>query len=268
MKSRLRFPPRRPGCGPTARQRPSARMTAGIVRSRIWMSSHGDQRSMYSRSISDPAVELRQVAALDLPQSGDPRLHREAPAVPDVVRRRPRRGSGGRGPTRLISPTRTFQSCGSSSRLDRRRKRPIARDPRIGGHLERVAADLVLALEVVEHALGVGDHRAEFDQAEPSAVEADALLAEEDRPRRPRARSPGRSPRGAGARRTIPAGCGGDVEKRLTRAPGRHSGPTGATGRGSRRGPRRARSRSTAPASAPAGGRACPLPRTSSRSTR
>jgi hypothetical protein len=27
-------------------QRPSARMTAGIVRSRISMSSHGDQRSM------------------------------------------------------------------------------------------------------------------------------------------------------------------------------------------------------------------------------
>ena len=33
-------------------------------------------------------------------------------------------GTGGRGPTRLMSPMNTFQSCGSSSRLVRRRNRP------------------------------------------------------------------------------------------------------------------------------------------------
>ena len=33
-------------------------------------------------------------------------------------------GTGGRGPTRLISPRNTFQSCGSSSRLMRRSRRP------------------------------------------------------------------------------------------------------------------------------------------------
>ncbi len=33
-------------------------------------------------------------------------------------------GTGGRGPTRLMSPMKTFQSCGSSSRLVRRRNLP------------------------------------------------------------------------------------------------------------------------------------------------
>ena len=56
----------------------------------------------------------------------------ESPVMPGLTRRslvvaaqsRTKRGISGRGPTRLISPLRTCQSCGSSSILVRTRTRP------------------------------------------------------------------------------------------------------------------------------------------------
>ena len=75
-------------------------------------------------------VELHHLLERDprptehLPVPGDPRREVEAssrPALDVLVLGRDQ----GRGPTRLISPRTTFQSCGSSSRLDRRSQRPM-----------------------------------------------------------------------------------------------------------------------------------------------
>ena len=97
----------------------------------ILRSSQSDQRSMYSRSSGDPAVESGVAPRADLPQAGDAGLHRQPAAVPDVVALQPRVGSGGRGPTRLMSPRRTFHSCGSSSSPVRRRNAAAPRQARI-----------------------------------------------------------------------------------------------------------------------------------------
>ena len=78
--------PRRSGWfGPGVPQRPSARMTAGIVRSRIWRSSHERPAVDVLEVRLDPAVELGSRAALDLPEPGDAGLHRQPAAVPEVV---------------------------------------------------------------------------------------------------------------------------------------------------------------------------------------
>ena len=69
-------------------------------------------------------VERRVVPGLDLPQAGDAGAHVVAGVevgreLGDLLR------SAGRGPIRLMSPLRTLISCGSSSRLVRRRTWPI-----------------------------------------------------------------------------------------------------------------------------------------------
>src|SRR5215218_653214 len=71
----------------------------------------------------DPSIEVGLTPRADLPEAGDTGLHRQPAPVPHVVPRdlgRKRR----RGPTRLISPRRTFHSWGSSSSDDRRNKAP------------------------------------------------------------------------------------------------------------------------------------------------
>ena len=83
-------------------------------------------------------------------------------------------GRSGRGPTRLMSPLSTFQSCGSSSSRVLRRNRPIgvtrlsffARPDRAGV------------------GFGILTHRAELVDREDAAVLSDALLVVQDRPRR------------------------------------------------------------------------------------
>ena len=69
-------------------------------------------------------VERRTAAPDHLPESRQPWLRFQHPAtVPSLVLSSSY-GSGGRGPTSDMCPRSTFQSCGSSSRLVRRRIRP------------------------------------------------------------------------------------------------------------------------------------------------
>ncbi len=114
-------------------------------------------------------------------------------AVGATRRSRPRRRTGEAGdPTRLISPCSTFQSCGSSSMLVRRRRRPMGVIRGSFGHLERgVALHLVVLAQVGPTGVRVAGHRPELDDLERATVEPRARLAEEDRPAVPRARSPG-----------------------------------------------------------------------------
>src|SRR3569832_733323 len=74
-------------------------------------------------------------------------------------------GRSGRGPTIDMSPRRTFQNCGSSSRSRCRSQRPagVARPHWTGG------------------VLGVHEHRAELVDVERLAVEPHPLLAVEHR---------------------------------------------------------------------------------------
>src|SRR5690606_15764879 len=89
--------------------------SVGIVRSTINTSDHRLQLRMYSRSMrttsSQASTSLRPAAC-------------QGPVRPGTTNRRSKCceeycsiswGSGGRGPTRLMSPRRTLQSCGSSS---------------------------------------------------------------------------------------------------------------------------------------------------------
>src|SRR5712691_7097947 len=106
-------------------QAPFPAMTAAGVWSRILMSVHSERVRAYRRSrrtISSKVVRLRPVTC-------------HSPVIPGFASTTRRQchglysstsyGSGGRGPTSDISPRRTFQSCGSSSRLVLRRKCPI-----------------------------------------------------------------------------------------------------------------------------------------------
>ena len=88
--------------------------------------------------------------------------------------------SGGRGPTMLICPVSTLNSCGSSSRLKRRRTLPSRGDPGVVAHLEQRAGALVEVEQVEPDLVGVLPHRAELEHAERLAVQADALGAVED----------------------------------------------------------------------------------------
>src|SRR5215469_13813688 len=67
----------------------------------------------------------------------------------------------GRGPTRLMSPRKTFHNCGSSSRLYLRRNLPRG-DTRITGDLEERPTTLVVMTQRFLETVRSGDHRAEF----------------------------------------------------------------------------------------------------------
>ena len=75
--------------------------------------------ALLDRGVAAPAVDLRP--------AGEAGLHLVAqhvlrdPLLELLDEERPL----GRGPTSVMSPRSTFQNCGSSSRLVRRRKRPI-----------------------------------------------------------------------------------------------------------------------------------------------
>ena len=77
-----------------------------------------------SRGRSRPLRASGSCPAHDLPQAGDAGsdVVSVRAAIPSTGSRR--RGSSGRGPTRLISPRRTFTSCGNSSSPVRRSVRP------------------------------------------------------------------------------------------------------------------------------------------------
>src|SRR3954463_8741196 len=100
-------------------------MTALGVASRILISAHNEIERAYRRSrrtISSNVVRLRPVTC-------------HSPVIPGLASSTRRQchglycsssyGIGGLGPTSDISPRRTFHSCGNSSRLVDRRKRPI-----------------------------------------------------------------------------------------------------------------------------------------------
>ena len=122
-------------------------------------------------------LDAGAVGVAHLRPAGEPGLHDVALAVErNLLRSASATNSGrsGRGPTRLMSPRRTFQSCGSSSSRVRRRNRPtgvtrvspLGRPHRAGARfsascrIERNlwtredAAVLADALLVIEHRAG------------------------------------------------------------------------------------------------------------------
>ncbi len=108
-------------------------------------------------------------------------------------------GRSARGPTKLMSPRKMFQSCGSSSIAVARSTAPDARDARVAFR----------RLQRSDVALGVGHHRAELEHVEVSPALADARLPEEDgpgavEPDRGRDDQPERRRRRAARRRTAP----------------------------------------------------------------
>jgi len=125
-----------------------------------------------------PSSSRRDSRASPSPRTGCSCAHRtcQAPVTPGVrsSRLRPhpsmRRSSAsasGRGPTRLICPSRTLKSCGSSSSDEWRRKRPSRVMRGSGpvqqfGSLDRAGVRAAL--------LGVGHHRAELAHREAAAA--------------------------------------------------------------------------------------------------
>ena len=89
-------------------QRPSAQASPGSSLRMIMRSSHGTT-GRCTRGRAGRGIELGLGAGRELPQAGHPRLHRQRRRC-HVVGWRPRCGSGGRGPTRLISPRSTFRA--------------------------------------------------------------------------------------------------------------------------------------------------------------
>ena len=100
------------------------RATCWTVRSMILMSSHKDQLLAYGSSISTISVDgTRDRCSCHGPvMPGDRRWRlRSSPRICPSSS-----ATSGRGPTRSISPLRTFRSCGSSSSDNTRRKHPRA----------------------------------------------------------------------------------------------------------------------------------------------
>ena len=109
-----------------------------------------------------------------------PGLHRQPPSVPDVVlrdlaRERRARADEAHRPGQHVPELRQLVDRGSPQEA------PDSGDARVVLHLERGAASLVEVHQLVELLLRVADHRAELQHRERPPVEADALLAEEDR---------------------------------------------------------------------------------------
>ena len=162
--------------------------TISRVLKRIRMSYHRVQLRTYqaSRWIRRCIVDI--VAAADLPQAGEAGPHLGVVDPGLAVAARARRGPPAAGPTRLISPLMTLSSCGSSSRLVWRRKRPIGVTR--GSSLElEVALPFgprrgLVGQQPGQDLVGVRHHGAELAALEQLAVPADAVVAEQAPPRR------------------------------------------------------------------------------------
>ena len=108
-----------------------------------------------------------------LREAGDARAHHQPlPVLRDLARTAPRRTRGriGRGPTMLMSPRSTFQSCGSSSSWAARSTRPEARElvrasrcvsssPRYGPRRASASGSSVRNLSIVKIAPAAADAR-------------------------------------------------------------------------------------------------------------
>ena len=90
-------------------------------------------------------------------------------------------GSAGRGPTMLIWPRSTLNSCGSSSSDVARMNRPMRVTRGSRSSLNSGPTRSLSALSVGQPRLGVGHHRAELQHVEQLAALADPLLAEQHR---------------------------------------------------------------------------------------
>src|SRR5215471_1008843 len=105
---------------------PRAVSTAGSVLASIFRSRDSDQESMYCRSsfihVSKSAISLRPLTCQRHVRPGFMLKRRRCHASYCMTSD----GIGGLGPTRLMSPLRTFHSWGSSSKLLPRRNPPIA----------------------------------------------------------------------------------------------------------------------------------------------
>lgn len=108
---------------------PVRRKTVAAVFARIYRSSQSDQLSMYSRSratqSSKSAIRFRPITCHKQVIPGLTLSLRRC----QISKRSNSHGPGGRGTTRLMSPTSALHSCGSSSWLYLRRNRlPVALD--------------------------------------------------------------------------------------------------------------------------------------------
>ena len=91
----------------------------------------------------------------------------------------------GRGPTRLISPRRTFHSCGNSSMLVRRMKRPSSGTRGSACSFWRpsplVSSSRILREILTENFITIGHHGTEFPHLEHPASTTNPRVSEEDR---------------------------------------------------------------------------------------
>src|SRR5215471_19800968 len=105
---------------------PRAVNTAGSVLASIFRSRESDHESMYCRSsfihVSKSEISERPLTCQRQVRPGFMLKRRRCHASYCMTSD----GIGGLGPTRLMSPLRTFHSWGSSSKLLRRRNPPIA----------------------------------------------------------------------------------------------------------------------------------------------
>ena len=122
------------------------------------------------------------VAGVDLPEAGDPRSN-PAAVLAELVVERGGLGEGvpAVGPRGSACPTRTSNSWGSSSMLERAEPSPDAGDVRVGLDLEQRAVALVAPAERGLLLLGIDDHRAELVHDDVFAVPTDPPLPEDDR---------------------------------------------------------------------------------------
>ena len=170
-------------------------------------------------------VGLGRVLARDLREARQPRARRVAQRVPrDRSRANCSANSGrsGRGPTRLMSPRTTFQSCGISSMRAAAQRPPDRRHARIvrdGEHRARLD-------------LGAPPHRAQLPELEEPSVPAHPRLPVEHAARATSRRRAGRRAPRPGESRSSAADAATASKARLANAAAPSSGRTRASSSG------------------------------------
>ena len=166
---------------PALQRAPLPLRTVGIVRRRIF-DVEGERPVVDVGEVElHPLVEARQVAAPgDLPEAGEPRLHREAAALPllvagDLLRER-RAGADERHlPLQDVPELRDLVEGEAAEEAAE------GGDARVVRRLEDGPVVLVQVRHLGEQPLGAFDHRPELVERERPPVQAAAHLPEEDR---------------------------------------------------------------------------------------
>ncbi len=146
------------------------------------MSPMSVQFSTYDRSSRTDSSHDRRGAAADLPEARDAGLDHE-PAVHVVGVPRDLAGERGARADERHRPAEHVEQLRQLVEAVAAQEPADAGHPRVGGHLEQhLVAGVAPRLEIGQQLLGVVDHRAELEQPELAAVQADAHLAEQHRP--------------------------------------------------------------------------------------